>query len=89
MALGASRWNVQFDVIWKTLRLVLLGMVVGMSVSLAASRLIAALLFGTAASDPKTFFAVALLLLAVALLAEYLPAWRASRINPMIALRNN
>ena len=89
MALGASRWNVQFDVIWKTLRLVLLGMVVGLGVSLAASRLIAALLFGTAASDPKTFCAVALLLLAVALLAGYLPAWRASRINPMIALRNN
>ena len=89
MALGASRWNVQFDVMWKTLRLVLLGMVVGLSLSLAASRLVAALLFGTAASDPKTFFAVALLLLAVALLAEYLPAWRASRINPMIALRNN
>ena len=89
MALGASRWNVQFDVIWKTLRLVLLGMVVGLAASFAASRLIAALLFGTAATDPRTFGAVTLLLLAVALLAGYLPAWRASRINPMIALRNN
>ena len=89
MALGASRWNVQSRVIWRTLRLVLLGMVVGLGVSLAASRLIAALLFGTAPSDPKTFGAVALVLLAVALLAGYLPAWRASRINPMIALRNN
>ena len=89
MALGASRWNVQSSVIWRTLRLVLLGMVVGLGVSLAASRLIAALLFGTAPSDPKTFGAVALVLLAVALLAGYLPAWRASRINPMIALRNN
>ena len=48
MALGASRWNVQSSVIWRTLRLVLLGMVVGLGVSLAASRLIAALLFGTA-----------------------------------------
>jgi predicted permease len=89
MALGASRWNVQFSVIWKTLRLVLLGMVVGLGVSLAASRLIAALLFGTAASDPATFGAVILVLTAVALVAGYIPAWRASRINPMIALRNN
>jgi predicted permease len=89
MALGASRWNVQFSVIWKTLRLVLLGMVVGLAASFAASRLIATLLFGTAASDPKTFGAVTLLLLGVALLAGYLPAWRASRINPMIAFRNN
>jgi ABC-type antimicrobial peptide transport system permease subunit len=89
MALGASRWNVQFSVIWKTLRLVLLGMVVGLAASFAASRLIATLLFGTAASDPKTFGAVTLLLLGVALLAGYLPALRASRINPMIALRNN
>lgn len=89
MALGASRWNVQFSVIWKMLRLVLLGMVVGLGSSFAASRLIATLLFGTAASDPKTFGAVTLLLLGVALLAGYLPAWRASRINPMIALRNN
>ena len=89
MALGASRWNVQFSVIWKTLRLVLLGMVLGLVASFAASRLIAALLFGTAASDPQTFGAVTLLLLGVALLAGYLPAWRASRINPMIALRNN
>ncbi|MGC1872879.1 MAG: ABC transporter permease [Acidobacteriaceae bacterium] len=89
MALGASRWNVQWSVIWKTLRLVVLGMVVGLAASFAASRLIATLLYGTAASDPKTFGAVTLLLLGVALLAGYLPAWRASRINPMIALRNN
>ena len=89
MALGASRWNVQSGVIWKTLRLVLLGMGLGLVVSFAASRLIAALLFGTAATDPKTFGAVTLLLFGVALLAGYLPALRASRINPMIALRNN
>ncbi|HTU50320.1 MAG TPA: ABC transporter permease [Acidobacteriaceae bacterium] len=89
MALGASRWNVQWSVIWKTLRLVLVGMVVGLAASFAASRLIATLLYGTAATDPKTFGAVTLLLLGVALLAGYLPAWRASRINPMIALRNN
>jgi predicted permease len=89
MALGASRWNVQFSVIWKTLRLVLLGMVVGLVASFAAARLIATLLFGTAASDPATFGAVILVLTAVALVAGYIPAWRASRINPMIALRNN
>ncbi len=89
MALGASRWNVQISVIWKTLRLVLLGMGVGLAASFAASRLIATLLFGTAATDPKTFGAVTLLLLGVALPAGYLPAFRASRINPMIALRSS
>lgn len=89
MALGASRWNVQFGVIWKTLRLVLLGMGVGLAASLAATRVIATLLFGTAATDPATFGGVIVLLSAVALFAGYLPAWRASRINPMIALRNN
>jgi ABC-type antimicrobial peptide transport system permease subunit len=53
------------------------------------SKGIAALLFGTAPNDPLTFAAMILLLGAVALLAGYLPARRASRINPMVALRNN
>jgi ABC-type antimicrobial peptide transport system permease subunit len=64
------------------------GIVVGAVVSLAVANLIASLLFGTTPTDPTTFVAMAILLGAVAGLAGYLPARRASRINPMVALRN-
>ena len=89
MALGATQWWVQLDVIWKTLRFALIGVVVGMIVSLALARLIASLLFQTAPSDPLTFVAMVSVLGAVALLAGYLPARRASKIDPMVALRTN
>jgi predicted permease len=89
MALGASQAQVQREVGWRTLRLALLGMIIGLLGSLAAARLIASLLFGTAPTDPVTFVGMALLLGAVALLAGYFPARRASRIEPMIALRSN
>ncbi|MGC1783747.1 MAG: ABC transporter permease [Acidobacteriaceae bacterium] len=89
MALGASRARVQFNVIAKTLRLVLIGIAVGTITSLGVAILIASLLFATAATDPVTFASVILLLMLVALVAGYMPAWRASRIEPMIALRNN
>jgi len=89
MALGASQSLVQLDVIWKTLRLALIGVAVGMIASLALSRLIASLLFETAPSDPLTFAGMVTLLGAVALLAGYLPARRASKIDPMVALRTN
>jgi ABC-type antimicrobial peptide transport system permease subunit len=89
MALGASAQNVQFSVIKRTLRLALIGIVTGAVASLAVSRTIAALLFNTQPGDPITFAAMVLLIGAVALLAGYIPARRASRINPMVALRNN
>jgi predicted permease len=89
MALGATQWWVQFDVIWKTLRLALIGVVVGIIASLALARLIASLLFETAPTDPLTFAGMVALLGVVALLAGYLPARRASKIHPMIALRTN
>lgn len=89
MALGATDRRVQLDVIWKTLRLVLIGIGVGIAGSLAAARLIASLLFRTAPTDPVTFVGMVALLGGVALLAGYLPARRASRIDPMIALRAN
>jgi putative ABC transport system permease protein len=89
MALGASQSLVQLDVIWKTLRLALIGVAVGMIASLALSRLIASLLFETAPNDPLTFVGMVTLLGAVALLAGYLPARRASKIDPMVALRTN
>ena len=89
MALGATQGRVQIDVLTKTLRMVLVGAAVGVVVSLGISRLIATLLFGTSASDPATFAGMMLLLGAVAFIAGYIPARRASQIDPSIALRNN
>ena len=88
MALGASPGNVQMGVISKTLRMAAIGIAVGVVGSVAVAHLIASLLFGTAPTDPATFVAMAILLGVVAGLAGYLPARRASRINPMVALRN-
>jgi predicted permease len=89
MALGATESRIQLDVIWKTLRLALIGMTVGVIGSLAVARLIASLLFRTAPTDPLTFVGMVVLLGVVALLAGYLPARRASKIDPMVALRTN
>lgn len=89
MALGATQERVLFGVIWKTLQLALIGIGAGMMGSLLVARLITSLLFDTAPTDPQTFAAIVVLLIAVALLAGYLPARRASRIDPMIALRTN
>jgi ABC-type antimicrobial peptide transport system permease subunit len=88
MALGASPGNVQMGVLSKTLRMAAIGIIVGAVASLAVANLIASLLFGTKPTDPITFVVIAVLLGAVAGLAGYLPARRASRINPMVALRN-
>jgi predicted permease len=89
MALGASQGRVQLAVIGKTLLLALIGIFAGTVASLAIADLIASLLYGTKATDGATFLSMILLLLSVALLAGYIPARRASRIHPMIALRNN
>jgi predicted permease len=89
MALGATGARVQLDVIWKTLRLSLIGIAVGVIASFAVARLIASLLFQTAPTDPLTFAGMVVLLGGVALLAGYLPARRASKIDPMVALRTN
>lgn len=89
MALGASRARVQFAVVARTLRLAITGIVAGLLASLVVAQLIASLLFGTQPLDPLTFAAMTALLLLIALLAGYLPARRASRIDPMVALRTN
>jgi ABC-type antimicrobial peptide transport system permease subunit len=89
MALGATRANVVGSVLSRTLRLAFIGIAAGALASLLVSRAIAALLFNTAPGDPVAFAGMVLLLGAVALLAGYLPARRAARINPMVALRNN
>ena len=87
MALGA----VQGDVVWLVMREVLMlvgsGLVLGLAASWAAGRVIGSQLYGVTANDPVTIAAAAALLLAVALLAGYLPARRATRVNPVLALR--
>ena len=87
MALGATQGRVQLGVIGKTLRLALIGITVGIFASVVVARLIASLLFQTAPTDPFAFAGMVILLGAVALLAGYLPARRASKIHPLVALR--
>jgi putative ABC transport system permease protein len=87
MALGADGVDVRRLVLREGLKVVLIGVTAGLALSLAAARLIAGFLYGVGANDPLTFVGVALLLTAVALLACYLPARRATKVDPMIALR--
>ncbi len=89
MALGAGAGRVQRLVLGKTLRLTLAGVVLGTAASLAVARLIASLLFDTSPWDMTTYCAVALAMVGVAALSGYLPARRASQIDPMKALRSN
>jgi predicted permease len=89
MALGSSAARVQRLVLTSTLRLALIGIVLGTVASLAAARLIAIMLFDVSPWDTTTFLCMALTLIAVAVISGYLPARRASRINPMVALRSN
>ncbi len=89
MALGASAGIVQRHVLAGTLRLTLIGVVLGAAASVAGARLIASLLFETSPWDAMTYGSMAIALLAVAAVSGYIPAFRASRINPTVALRAN
>jgi putative ABC transport system permease protein len=87
MALGADRRTVLAMVLGSAMRMALVGIATGGVAALAATRALRSLLFGVSASDPVTFGAVSLILVLVALLASYIPALRATRVDPMIALR--
>jgi len=89
MSLGASERLVQREVLIKTLRLALTGVAIGTLASFALTKWIESLLFGTTPTDPVVFLGVILLLCSAALVAGYVPARRASRVDPMIALRAN
>jgi predicted permease len=87
MALGASAQALQAAILFQTLTLAAIGMLLGVASSWALARTLGGLLFGVTSTDPATFAIMLLLLTAVATLAGYLPARRASRIDPMAALR--
>jgi predicted permease len=87
MALGAQKSDVLKLVLWQGLTLILIGMTIGSLAALMLTRSMKALLFGVSATDPLTYGGVALLLAGVAMLACYLPARRAARVDPMVALR--
>ncbi|PYU49937.1 MAG: hypothetical protein DMG48_15085 [Acidobacteria bacterium] len=88
VALGASRSSILRMILRETLALALAGMALGVPCALAASRLVGHMLFGVSASDPATLAAVTFALAAVVTLSGYVPAHRAMRVDPMVALRH-
>jgi putative ABC transport system permease protein len=87
MALGASQGQIVRDVLGFGVRLAGIGLAIGLAGALAATRLLSSLLYGIRPTDAITFAAVSLILLGVALIASYLPARRATRVDPIVALR--
>ena len=87
IALGAARQRVVRMVVGEVIVVVITGLCVGVALAVVATRLVASFLFGLRASDPATWIASAAVLIGVALLAGAAPAWRAARMNPMMALR--
>jgi putative ABC transport system permease protein len=87
MALGAEKSDVLWMVAGHGLKLALIGVAVGVAGALASTRFLASMLYGVKPTDPFTFITVSLILIAVALAACYIPARRAAKVDPMVALR--
>jgi len=87
MALGADRTAIRKLVVWQGMRLALVGVVLGIAAAFGLTRFLASFLFGVKSWDPLVFVTVPLILALVALLAVWLPAMRASKLNPLQALR--
>ena len=87
VALGAQRRDVLSLVIWKGMHLALIGTAIGLVGCLAATRLVSSLLYGVTPTDPWTIASASLLLVVVTILASWLPARRAAKVDPIIAIR--
>ena len=87
MALGAQRLDVLWLVLREAIKLVIIGILIGIPTALLSSRLFSSMLFGLKGTDPASMTIVILVLCAVALLASYVPARRATKVDPMVALR--
>jgi ABC-type antimicrobial peptide transport system permease subunit len=87
VAMGAGRWQVLSLIMRNGLRLAVMGLVAGQVMGLMLNRALRGLLVGVTTSDPATLFVTAAVLLSVAAVACYVPAWRAARVDPMVALR--
>ena len=86
-AIGAQRGDILRMVLGQGIRLSMAGIGLGAAAALALTRLLSKMLYGVSATDPLTFAAISLLFLLVALAATLIPSWRATRVDPLIALR--